>query len=411
MPTCNFFVSKKQTLLLLCMIPTWLLWTFFIFFLVLLLVTFGLSIYGAVRPSSSTTVDNIIVSAAAMGEFVYAKTHHACVSVYNVTTGSQVRTGSGFIWEVNSSAQLVVVTAAHVIQESSQVEIVINGAEGENLQIACDVVGMDLAADIGVLVTKANQHSFNPTTQATAQWTDDDTDLTGSFLFSIGNPLGEDFNSISSGVIRDNKYVPTTDSGSIESIYTSVSITNGNSGGPLFNVAGRVCGLSNWVAVGNENQALNSFSGGVNAYMASRIVPRILNNTNTKGYLGLSDIDIGAGAILLELKSTYPAFVASGFDLPQGVVVLGLDMDNINIANSRCGSAGIQANDILLSINNVGLGVFENQFSPTRVSWFTNPGTTVTVIAVRPSTGQLLTFQVILDTFPAARDFPLTTYC
>lgn len=393
---------------------TILLLVFLFFLFVIAAVAFGLSVYSASRPAGTNKTEEVIISASSMGEFVFTRAHDACVSIFALLDDlSTLRLGSGFITEVDSQSRLVIVTAAHVAMDAAEYNIVVSDVEGSNLQINVELVGIDKAADIAILRSILGEHSFNSVTQKVIDFIEDDdasSHQTGQLAFSIGNPLGQDFSSISEGVVRDWKYVPTTNSGSVESIYTSVPTTNGNSGGPFLLVTGQCAGLSNWIAT-NDSQPLNNFSGGLNAYMARRIVPRLIAGNNNRGYLGLSDLQVVAGAALLTLRTAFPAFALSGFDTPNGVMIVGLDTENINIANSRCSNAGLQVNDILLSISGVKLGVFDDEFSPTRVSWFTNPGTTVAVVAVRPSTASVLNVDVILDTFPAARDVPQTTYC
>lgn len=391
----------------------WIIYVVITFFALLIVTAFAVAIYAATRPLPNPSTEQIIVSASAMGDYVYSLVRDACVSVYNLVDESKIRIGSGFVLEVDSSQRIVVVTAAHVVLQATELNIVITNVESNNLQLVCDVVGMDKAADVAVI--RSQTQGFSAANQKVIQWAEDSDESSqriGQMVFSIGNPLGQDFHSISSGSLRDPKYVPTTHSGSIESMYMSAPTTSGNSGGPVLVVSGRCIGLSNWVAtLDDPPQQLSNFSGGVNAYMASRIVPRLLNNTNNRGYLGLSDIDVVAGVPLLELRNTYPLFVASGFDIPRGVLVLGFDTENLIIPNSRCFNSGMQVGDIIVSISDVNIGVFDNQFSPTRVSWFTNPGTTVNVVTIRPSDGTLHTFQVLLDEFPPGRDEPLTTYC
>lgn len=373
------------------------------------LVAFGLSIYAATKTSVSS--DQVVVVSSSLGETIYSLVHRATISVY-VSLGSTFREGSGFLWKVDSLNRVIAVTAAHVVQDASFIEIVITNSSNQTLQVQCTILGIDKAADIALIVSEQGEHSFSDTSLDLLEWAPEGTYAIGQTVFAVGNPQGQDFASVANGVIRDNKYVPTQDSGVIESIYTSIATTSGNSGGPIINSQAKVCGLSNWVAVDpNTDVALNSFSGGLNAFMASQICERLLQQTHARGYLGLVNISIVAGLKLLTLRANYPNFVSSNLDVVRGVSIDELDTENIIVPGSRCSNAGLQVDDIILAINQTNIGVFQNEFSPTRVTWFTSPGTTVKLTIVRPSSGQLMQFDVILDEFPTAHDVPLTTYC
>lgn len=390
---------------------TWIWILLIIIAFTIAIIALGFGIYGTVRPFTTNVEQNnydITVPEDSSGSVVYDKVKNACVAIY-ARESSGYQAGSGFIYNVQDDGTLLIVTAAHVVEGVSAINIVISNANGQsnnNIQIPCSIIDMDLAADIALLQSTDSGYDF----QSYLEWADNDTLKIGSMIYTVGNPLANDYLSIASGTLRDNKYVNTSNGGSVESIYASVPIAPGNSGGPYLNAEGLVIGLANWVVTRN-GQDLNNFSGGLNCYMASRIVPRLLSSTNNKGYLGLADLTVLSGPILMNLRTVYPAFNNSGYDKVQGIYVVELDTENIDISNSRCSNAGIEVGDIILSINDTNLGVFDNEYSPTRVSWFITPGDTVTMNVVRPSTVQLLTFNVILDTFPVDRDYVFTTYC
>ncbi len=393
------------------MVPDWLWIVLFVVALCIAISALAVAIYSATK---TTIIEETIIAGSGIGEALYNKVHDAGLSVFAQRSNNQVAAGSGFILRVNSDQKLVIVTAAHVVLDANEIDIaveinvVISGVEGnQNLQLKCDVVGLDKAADIAVLTTQTGT-SFSAATQSTLSW--QEVSSIGQTVYAMGNPLGTDFASFAVGTLRDNKYVPTFKCGSIESIYISAPTVSGNSGGPVVDYNGQVVGLSNWVSV-NDNVPLSNFSGGVNSYMASRIVDRLISSSNQKGYLGIKNLDVVAGVVMLELRAAYPAFVSSGFDIVQGVLITELDNSPVDIPNSRCVNAGIVAGDILVSLNNTSLGVFEDQFSPTRVSWFAEPGSSVNAVVVRPSTGSLFNANIIIDTFPAIHDTILTTYC
>ena len=227
--------------------------------------------------------------------------------------------------------------------------VVVAGANGDatvNVQVKCTVLGSDQGADIAVLET--HNTTDNPDTgfdftalQKVLAFSDSTVNSPGSTIFVIGNPLGEDHNSIAQGTLRDNKYVSSsTGVGAVEGISFSAPIAPGNSGGPVLDSSMQVVGLSNYIFTG-----FNSFAGGVNSFMATRLVDRIMaTGVTNKGFLGCSSSEIVASHVLENLRTAFPAFRNSGLDVVRGVLLSG------TISNGLA-AAGVLTNDILVRVN------------------------------------------------------------
>ena len=138
--------------------------------------------------------------------------------------------GSGFI----VSADGIVLTNAHVIAEASKVTVrLTDGREFE-----AKVVGVDKKTDVAVLRIDAKGLPTvkigNPTTTRVGEW-----------VVAIGSPYGFE-NSVTAGIISaksrslpEENYVPF--------IQTDAAVNPGNSGGPLFNLAGEVIGINSQI--------------------------------------------------------------------------------------------------------------------------------------------------------------------
>ena len=351
------------------------------------------------------------------GSLVFDSSAAACCSIF---TGSLGSTGSGFVVEVNSETkECMLVTAAHVILsnggETTDFEIGTNitatvaGANNDptlNIQVSCTIVGFDAAADLAVLRTNSkindSLQGFDFTAdQKLVSFTDSTVMKKGIDVYCIGDPLGQDDQSISAGVLRDNKFVSSSNGGAIENISFSAPILKGNSGGPVFNNSGQVIGLSNYVFA-KDGQSFSAFAGGVNSYMASRIYKQLVAPTPVKkGFLGVSKSQTVSDYILQTLRIENAAFGNSEIDYVKGVVLQGI--------SGGLFAAGVQDGDILLKVDDVDVGIFKNQFSPTRVSWFKN-GEKIKVEIGRPSTGNILSIaDVLVGDFPVEVDVVFTS--
>lgn len=211
--------------------------------------------------------------------------------------------GSGFVIDASG----IIVTNNHVIEQSEDITVVFT--DGTNLK--AELVGRDAKTDIAVLRVKPQK----PLTAVS--FGDSDKLRVGDWVLAIGNPFGLG-GSVSLGIVsarnRDINAGPYDDF-----IQTDAAINKGNSGGPLFNLAGEVVGI---------NTAIYSPSGGsvgigfsVPAATVRGVVDQLVKYGETRrGWLGvriqsLTDdlaegLDLGAkaqGALIAEVTPTGPA--------------------------------------------------------------------------------------------------------
>ncbi len=147
--------------------------------------------------------------------------------------------GSGFVID---AAEGIVITNNHVIADADEIEV--NFADGGKLM--AELVGTDPQTDIAVLKVDP---SLRKLTQV--ELGDSSAIRIGDWVMAIGNPFGLG-GSVSIGIVsargRDINSGPYDDF-----IQTDAAINRGNSGGPLFDMHGRVIGI---------NTAIISPSGG-----------------------------------------------------------------------------------------------------------------------------------------------------
>ncbi|MEI9888538.1 MAG: DegQ family serine endoprotease [Rhizomicrobium sp.] len=145
--------------------------------------------------------------------------------------------GSGFIIDPSG----FIVTNNHVIEGADQISVTLN--DGRTLP--AKLIGRDEKTDLALLkVTPAKP-------LPSAKFGDSDTAKIGDWVIAIGNPFGLG-STVTQGIVsarnRDIESGPYDDF-----IQTDAPINRGNSGGPLFDMAGNVVGV---------NSAIYSPSGG-----------------------------------------------------------------------------------------------------------------------------------------------------
>ncbi len=136
--------------------------------------------------------------------------------------------GSGFIIAANG----IVVTNNHVIEGADQIEVILQSGE----QLEARLVGRDEVSDIAVLrVTPSAPLPFVP-------WGDSDRARVGDLVMAIGNPFGLG-GTVTVGIVSARNR--NIDAGRYDDfLQTDAAINRGNSGGPLFNMAGQVIGVN-----------------------------------------------------------------------------------------------------------------------------------------------------------------------
>ncbi len=145
--------------------------------------------------------------------------------------------GSGFVIDASG----IVITNNHVVGDANDIVVIFN--DGRKLK--AKVIGKDPKVDIAVLKVDSDKPL------KIVKFGDSDKARVGDGVIAVGNPfgLGE---TVTAGIVSARNR--NIDSGPYDDfLQTDASINKGNSGGPLFNMAGEVIGI---------NTAILSPSGG-----------------------------------------------------------------------------------------------------------------------------------------------------
>ena len=182
--------------------------------------------------------------------------------------------GSGFV----ISDDGYIVTNNHVIEGADEIRIEFFSG----LNLTAQLIGTDPATDIALL--KVNHDTPLPA----VQFGDSEAARVGDWVLAVGNPLGQGF-SVSAGIVsaRGRALQGNYD----DYIQTDAAINRGNSGGPLFNMAGEVIGV---------NTAILSPTGGsigIGFAMSSNVAERVIAQlqefgATRRGWLGVRIQDV-----------------------------------------------------------------------------------------------------------------------
>ncbi|MFO7322885.1 MAG: trypsin-like peptidase domain-containing protein [Chloroflexota bacterium] len=243
-------------------------------------------------------------------------------------------TGTGFVYDDAGH----IVTNFHVIEGSTEIDIILDDGEAAPVQ----VVGFDRYYDLAVLYVDPALLNAPPLPLG-----DMETLRVGQTVLAIGNPFGLD-RTLTTGVISALGRRLETSEGALigEAIQTDAAINPGNSGGPLLDIAGNVIGV---------NTAINSPTGGsvgigfaVPASVVARVVPELIahgqynhpllavqvfelgtevtapENGPARGLL-VVDIIAGSGAAASDLQAAQVSVVRRRYVFRGGDIITAVD--------------------------------------------------------------------------------------
>jgi serine protease Do len=224
--------------------------------------------------------------------------------------------GSGFI--INEKG--IVITNNHVIQGAEDIVVRV----GEDKEYKAEIIGADPLSDIAVLQIDSKQ-KFIP-----VKFGNSDKARIGDWVIAIGNPFGLG-GTVTAGIISArNRSIGL--SRYEDYIQTDASINQGNSGGPLFDMNGKVIGI-NTAILGQSGSIGIGFS--IPSNSAKKVVDQLIEFGETKrGWLG----------VRIQIVTKEIAEVEK-LDEPRGALVASV------AKNSPSAKGGIKDGDIILEFN------------------------------------------------------------
>ena len=264
--------------------------------------------------------------------------------------------GSGFI----ISADGYILTNAHVVASASDVTVKLT----DRREFTAKVVGVDKKSDVAVIKIPAKD-------LPTVKIGDPSRLRPGEWVVAIGSPFGFE-NSVTAGIVSAmSRELP--DSGYTPFIQTDAAVNPGNSGGPLFNMAGEVVGI---------NSQIYSRTGG---FMGISFAIPIDVAVNVEEQL-IKTGHVERGRIGVVIQDVNQQFADSfGLERPRGALVSQVE------EGAPGAKAGIKPGDVILSVN--GKPIEHSNQLPTLIAGM-KPGTTAELEVWRDKSSRKIEVQI-----------------
>jgi serine protease Do len=233
----------------------------------------------------------------------------------------RVALGSGFIIDPRG----YVVTNNHVVVNADKVTVIFQ----DGSRHPAKVIGRDPKTDLALLKIATDKPL------PFVEWGDSNAAQVGDWVLAVGNPFGLG-GTVSSGIIsargRDIHSGPYDDF-----LQLDASINRGNSGGPTFNLGGRVIGIN--TAIYSPNGGSVGIGFAIPSSLAKTVIAQLMAHGKVeRGWLGVQIQEVTPeiakslglvhpeGALIADVTDQGPA-AKSGFQ--QGDVILSFDGHHI----------------------------------------------------------------------------------
>lgn len=399
---------------------------------------------------------------------VYESSKNAVINMASMNAnGLEMQKYSGWIQDVKHGRIFVITCAHNVLQNQSTMPTypyfaaTIENAQskhgGANIGVSLRILGLDVSADIAVL------YSILPCEQTVneplgfkfsckqAHLTFNQSRAAQNVRLTPGTPVYAISNIYDNGLIMTTGFLQDDDViyNSLSLTYTnftdqlisSLSVSSGSSGAPVLMYdtqlkAGSVIGMVSFTKIADN------FTGGANVIVLENVykklielntndfhlnceVPTNFNGKTGKGYIGVANYDVVDEFILTTLTKKYPKFNESCHrNKANGIIILNINNNDITIKCSRiqnaipyvydscsgkfkydsCMPRGIQQFDIVLAVEGVNVGIYDNDASLNNAEYF-KAGCKITLKVLRPSTDEIIYFRVLCDEYPANLEY------
>ena len=222
--------------------------------------------------------------------------------------------GSGFVVDPAG----FIVTNHHVVDRASRVEVIFDGGK----RLDAKVIGHDEKTDLALLRVKSDEPLPH------VAWGDSDKIRVGDWIMAVGNPFG--LNSTVTAGIVSARGRSLGGAALVDFLQVDAPINKGNSGGPTFNMDGKVIGV---------NTAIYSPTGGsvglgfaIPSNTAQRVVAQLKSGGKiSRGWLGVQIQNVSDDIAK-----------AVGLDKPRGALVAAVMPD------SPAARAGVKTSDVIV---------------------------------------------------------------
>jgi len=277
-------------------------------------------------------------------------------------TGDSTASGSG----VFISSDGYILTNNHVIEGAQKIQVIFSDGSQQDATL----VGTDQYSDLAVL-------KITGSVPAVANLGNSDALNPGETVIAIGSPLGDFKNTVTVGVVSATGRSIDTGSGySIDGlIQTDAAINQGNSGGPLVNLAGEVVAINTLII---RNSGSGTVAEGLGFAIPINTARVISEQIIQKGYVSRPYLGINWQPITPRVAAIYR------LPVQYGVYITDID------SNSPASQAGLQVGDIITGIDNTSLDE-THAYINTLFQYSAGDTVTLTLLRNRKQTDVLVT--------------------
>jgi Do/DeqQ family serine protease len=236
--------------------------------------------------------------------------------------------GSGVIVR-HTGGKVYVLTNNHVAGEAEEISVKLN----DGRRFTAQLVGADPNRDLALVMFETGEPV------PVAQLGDSDSLQVGDWVLAVGSPLGFD-STVTAGIVSAigrHSMPGMSVAGFTDYIQTDAAINQGNSGGALVNIYGRVVGINTWIASPSGGNVGLGFAIPVNN--AKKAIDDFITKGKIEyGWLGVSMGGVSAEGLKdLKLENSRGAFVYGVFK------------------DSPADKAGVLPGDFITEVNGEGL--------------------------------------------------------
>ncbi len=228
--------------------------------------------------------------------------------------------GSGFVIDAKEG---YIVTNNHVVADAQSIKVILQ----DDTNLDARIIGRDEKTDLAIIKVDPKGHNL-----VAVPWGDSDVMRVGDWIIAIGNPFGLG-GTVTQGIIsaraRDIQSGPYDDY-----LQTDASINRGNSGGPMFNLAGQVVGINSSIFSPTGGSVGIGFA--IPSNLAKSVINQLIEFGRTKrGWLGV------------RIQAVTPEIAESlNLGTPRGALIASVTTDG------PAAKGGIEAGDIVLMFDN-----------------------------------------------------------
>ncbi|MDC3208787.1 Do family serine endopeptidase [Pelagibacteraceae bacterium] len=223
--------------------------------------------------------------------------------------------GSGFV----ISEDGFIVTNNHVVENASDIQVTFT----DGTKIEAELIAADAETDLALLKVDTNNLDY-------LEFGDSDTAKVGNWVMAIGNPHGLG-GTVTAGIVsaRGRMLGGRYD----DFIQTDASINRGNSGGPLFDLDGKVIGVNSMII------SPSGGSIGIGFAIPSNLAKNIIDQLKDTGEIERAWLGVRIQEVTEEIAQSL------GLTKTYGALVQGLTPDSPAL------SGGVKEGDIIIEFN------------------------------------------------------------